>query len=365
MTVPRRPAGLSDSVRAVLDRMRRDSDRLFGSRRAQISALTFQVRESSEVARVRVATSTAVRHVFVKVFKPRPGEIGLESTRTRFRRDYDVTRRVFEAMTSLGELRAVEPIACYEDLLAVVTNEVAGLPLSVAITKNAAWPTAHARLSGLEMAVSRVGRWVAAFQRVAPHPEPSRLDLDAIREYVDTRLTKLVNLPRASFGRTDRLEILSHFDRCAADVRPSDLVEVPVHGDIVPSNVVVAPECITVLDFGMTARGSRYLDISRLYTQLQFYTAKPQYRPAVITSLQQAALYAFDPGLRADHPLFEICAIQHVICHLLSHARTPGPFPASLYSRHQCRRHRRWLRARTQTAAVGGASSGEAAASPS
>jgi len=340
---------LSEDMRAVLDRLRRDSDRVFGTRRAEIVPLTFAVRESAEVTRARIVTSMGVRYVFAKVFRPRPGEIGLSATRTRFRKDYDVTMRVCAAMRAMPELRSVEPIACYDDLLGVVTNEIQGVPLSAFLTRNAAWPYAGSRVVSLEADLSRVGRWISTFQRVAPAAPTSAVSLDATREYIDVRLRKLISIPRAAVSETDRQEVLTYFDRRAAEVSSTDLVDVAVHGDIVPSNIVIAPDCVTVLDFGMTDRGSKYLDIARLYTQLEFYTAKPQYRPQVIARLQRAALGGFDPSLRSDNPLFEICAVQHVVCHLLSQARQPGSFPVSVYSAHQCRRHRRWLRERGRT----------------
>ena len=175
------------------------------------------------------------------------------------------------------------------------------------------------------------------------------MSLDAAREYLDVRLRRLMLLPHAEFHEDDRCGILAYFDRRAADVSDDDLIDVPVHGDITPSNIVMAPDRVTVLDFAMTGRGSKYLDIARLYTQLGFYTAKPQYRPSVINRLQLAALSGFDARLQPDHPLFEICTLQHVVCHFLSHARQPGRFLRSLYSRHQCRLHRRWLRDRSRS----------------
>ena len=346
------PIELSPEMNSLFEVLGRDSERVFGTARLQIIPVKIDLRESSEVARARVEGPAHVRHVFAKIFKSRPGEVGLTETRIRFRKDYNVTRQVFDAMHSMGDIRSVEPIACYEELLGVVTNEVPGLPLSVAISKDAAWPASASQVAALEAALSRLGRWIAAFQRVAPDAAPSRMDLDATREYIDRRLVKLAGLPRAAFSEADRQEVLAHFDRLAARVPASDLVDVPVHGDIVPSNAVVAHDCVTVLDFGMTARGSKYLDIARLYTQLDFYRAKPQYRGAVITRLQAAALAGFAPGLRADDPLFEICAMQHVVCHLLSHVRQPGPFPVSVYSGHLVRRHRRWLRERGRESAV-------------
>jgi hypothetical protein len=194
--------------------------------------------------------------------------------------------------------------------------------------------------------MARIGRWVALFQQVAPDPIPSRLSLPAIREYIDVRLQRLVATAGAGFDKTDRRTVLAYFDRRAARVPASDLLEVPVHGDVTPSNIVVDTHSVTVLDFAMTARGSRYLDVARLYSQLEFYTAKPQYRSHVVSRLQSALLSGFEPTLLSSNPLFEICVLQHVVCHFLSHARQPGRFPISLYSRHLCRLHRRWLRER-------------------
>jgi hypothetical protein len=333
---------------ALLTALRRDSPRLFGGGNADLTPLSFEIRESSEVSRVRVTTAAGTRHLFAKVFRPRPGETGTAPMLTRFHRDIQVTRCVFEAMRSTPDLASVEPIAWYDDVPGLVTNEASGLSLKTLISASAAWPVKPLALEQLVIAVRRVGRWIRVFQQIPLTLESGALDLQAVRQYIDTRLEKLVALPRASFTQTDRSQVLDRFDRTAAAVSAAGERQVPVHGDIVPSNVIVGKKNVTVLDFGMTATGSRYLDLARLYTQLDFYRAKPQYRPNVIAHLQKEALEAFQPGLRADEPMFEMCAMQHVVCHFLSHARNPGGFPSSIYSAHLCRRHRRWLLGRAR-----------------
>ena len=337
---------LSDGMGGLFTLIRRDAIRLFGSEAVSIEVLSLDVRESSEVARARVTTPAGVRHVFAKIVKPRPGETGSTDARLRLRRDVQVARHVFEAMNPTADLRAVQTLGCYEDVLGVVTNEAPGLPLDVVVGQAARWPATSANLAELEGTFERVGRWIAAFQRVAPGATPSALDLDATREYIDIRLKRLVGIAGARFGEGDRSAVLAYFDARAAEIPLVDRTEVPVHGDITPSNIIVASHAVTILDFAMTARGSRYLDLARLYSQLEFYTAKPQYRPNVIARLQRALLSGYEPSLTPDDPLFEIGALQHVVCHFLSHARNPGAFPKSLYSRHLCRLHRRWLVAR-------------------
>ena len=343
---------LSDGMGGLFALVRRDAGRLFGYDAASIEVLSLEVRESSEIARARVTTPAGVRHVFAKIVKPRPGETGLTQTRLRLRHDVEVTRHVFEAMGSTEDLRAVELLACYEEALGIVTNEAPGLPLDVVIARAARWPAMPGDLAELENTFARIGRWIASFQRVAPEPTPSPLDLDATRQYIDIRLRRLVDLAGAGFGERDRHAVLAYFDTRAAEVPSAARQEVPVHGDITPSNIIVESHAVTVLDFAMTARGSRYLDLARLYSQLEFYIAKPQYRPHVIARLQRALLSGYEPALLPENPLFEICALQHVVCHFLSHARRPGTFPFSLYSRHLCRLHRRWLGERSRSVGV-------------
>ena len=351
MTAAATAIGTSEAVQAAVDRLRRDAEPLFGSTHATVVPVTRQTRESSEVCRVRVTTPGHQEHVFVKVFKPRGSdERSLAEARHRVRQDFSVTTHVFDALQSTGDLRAVEALACYDDLLCLVTREAKGVPLDRLVSTSARWPVSDAALARLERALERVGRWIATFQRVAPDPAPLPLPIADVRDYLDTRLTRLIAIPRARFGEADRRVVLDYFDRLAAGVRERDLVTVPAHGDITPSNVFVDEDAVTVIDFGVATRGSTYLDIARLYTQLEFYAAKPQYRPHVIARLQRAALTGFEPGLPPDNPLFEICAAQHVVCHFLSHSRQPGMFPASIYSRHQCRLHRRWLAERAAQA---------------
>jgi aminoglycoside phosphotransferase (APT) family kinase protein len=347
MSVP--AAAMSSDMRELFEALRRDADHLFGTRHVQVIPRHLQIRESSEVVRAEVRTHTRAIGIYAKVFRPRPGDIGIAAMHERFRTDCDITRRVCEAMRSHPDLRAVELIASYPHIPGMVTKEIKGTPLNAMITANAAWPVDAGRMADLELALSRLGRWLATFQTIAAQVPRAPLDLDDVRAYIDARLRKLTALARAGFSQQDRREILAYVDKRAAAVADHDLVALPVHGDIVPSNVIVSATAITVLDFGMNAMGARYLDVARMFTQLDFYGAKPQFRPGVIEKLQHAVLRGFDPTLGVNHPLFEICAIQHVVCHYLSHARHPGRFPESLYSAHLRRRHRGWLRRRART----------------
>ena len=335
----------SPAMAAFLHGLRTRRTKPFGPGEVKIELLWVEGRESSEIGRLIVTTPRGVRHAFAKVFTPRhPGAAGRLEARTQFEREVQWARRTSEAFGDTAEVRAARPVAWDERRLGLVTEEAPGTPLDAVVEAGARWPATHERITGLQRTLASLGRWLRIFQESLTEEEPTELDPGAIRDYIDARLVKLTGLPQASFGQAERAAVLEQFDRHAADLTASDLRRVAVHGDMTPSNVLVADDRITVLDFAKADHDGRYLDVARLFTQLEFFTTKPQYRKGVFARLQQALLVGYDATLSANNPLFQIYAAQHVACHFLSHAREPGRFPASLYREHQCRHHRRWLR---------------------
>jgi Ser/Thr protein kinase RdoA (MazF antagonist) len=168
--------------------------------------------------------------------------------------------------------------------------------------------------------------------------------MDEMREYLDFRLRRLT--AKGAFSEEQRNSVLSYFDARSRDVESDDLVEVSVHGDLCPSNVLVDGPRVVMIDFAMACTGGRYFDVARLFTQFEFLTFKPKFRPHVVARLQAALLNGFDSSLRADHPLFQLFELQHVICHIANLSLNPAPPVARLYNLYQLHRHHRWLRER-------------------
>jgi Ser/Thr protein kinase RdoA (MazF antagonist) len=164
-----------------------------------------------------------------------------------------------------------------------------------------------------------------------------------MREYIDVRLRRLLVTRRPVLSDRDRTRLLAYFDRTAALVGAADLTEVLTHGDLAPSNVLIDGPCVTVIDFAMTTPGGVFMDVARLYTQLEFLLAKPKFRPTAVRSLQRALLDGFDPNLRPDRPLFRLFLLQHLLCHMSNLARNPSPVLSHLYNHHQLRLRQQWL----------------------
>ena len=333
----------TEVLEQVLSHLQAEGARYFGAPGVRLTVVADADREASQVLTVRVAGPADITTLYLKRYKPREeGSHAREMTRSQVARDYEMTARVHSALASRSGFGAVRPIACFPNELVLVTAEVPGLTLSELIERQASWVPGSGKLAELGAVLARVGGWLRAFQDLEPHAGP--LSMGDMREYLDVRLRRLRGLRRPVITEDEREAVLRHFDSAAAGVPGSELFEVLAHADLAPSNVLVDGERVAVIDFAMTTRGGVYLDVARLYTQLEFLTAKPHFTQRVVAAMQRALLDGFESGLSLERPLFRLFVIQHLLCHMSSLARNPAPPVTSLYNSYQLRRHRRWLR---------------------
>jgi hypothetical protein len=326
----------------VLTRLRAEATAFYNAPRAELVPVGYEERPYSHLLRVRVsrgAADGADPHLYVKIFKPKPHDGGVEKMRRRVAEDFQTTRKIYEAMSQWAELGAVRPVACYVDDLAIVTEEARGVTLMRYLLERAPWfPSASVR-SELSHTLSAVGRWLRAFQTI--DVDDSRVTTSELIEYVDSRLRRLVM--RNVFSDADRERLLQHLDGLGTRVSPDDLRAVIVHADMGPGNILVAPGGVVVLDFAMTNRGSYLHDVSRLYLHLRLLGGKPHFRSSVIREVQEALLHGFEPTLTPAHPLFRLVLMLHTVNHFGTLSTRQEPFPANVFSGHIRRQHRRWI----------------------
>ncbi len=336
----------------VLARLLMEATEHFGTPSAQLLPLAYEERPYSHLLRVRVShqgLEPRDSHLFIKIFKPKPRDGGVEKMRLRVEQDFHTTRHIYESMSQCGELGAVRPVACYADHLAIVTEQAEGHTLLAHLKEHAAWfPTSSTR-NAITDTMMAVGRWLRAFQSIdGGFGEVSIADL---RSYVDLRLKRLVE-QAAVFTESDRQKILRHLDSLGREVPPTELREVIVHADLALGNILVSGRRVVVLDFAMSNRGSYLHDVSRLFLQLDLLRAKPQFRSEVIRALQLALLRGLDPSLTPHRPLFRFLLMLHHINHLGTLSLRRERFPASVFSGHIRRAHRRWIDQELRTGAV-------------
>lgn len=339
-------ATLPHPLAKALGSLSAEGERYFGHSDVHIEPLELADREAGQVLRAQLRIAgRRDRCIFVKVFKTRgPSADERRFMRARVTKDFAVTSRVHDAFRERADFAAVRPIACFPDELVLVTEAAAGEPFHELLERRASWQPGNNTLDDLTSIAAHIGAWLRAFQEIEHLGR--RIAIDDMREYLDFRLRRLVASPKGAFSEQRRKSVLSYFDARSRDVAAVDLSQVWVHGDVCPSNVLVDGRKIVLLDFAMACSGGRYLDVARLFTQFEFLRFKPKFRPHVVRKLQTALLNGFDPALRADHPLFQLFELQHVICHIANLSLNPAPPVARLYNRYQLHRHHRWLRQR-------------------
>jgi hypothetical protein len=325
----------------VLARLHADAERYFGVGPLLLGRVADEERPASYLLRLSVrrpGDAAVLSHLFVKVFKPKSIDGGLDAMRQRVARDFDTTRQVFAAMRGDDRIGVVPPVACYPDLLAMATEQVTGVTLLERLEADAPWFPSESRLHQLLEIMATTGRWIRVFQ--GSIAGGGCATADGLRAYIDHRLQRLVRAD-ATFTVQDRARVLRHIDSLGAQLSATDLQEVAIHSDLGPGNVLVSGRRIVVLDFGMTKLGTRLHDLTRLYAQIELLSVKPWYRPEVIAQLQRALIAGFDPALSVDRPLFRLLLLLHRVNHLTSLTVTRARVPEAFYNRLVSRQHRR------------------------
>jgi hypothetical protein len=294
------------------------------------------------VEALREGGASLVSRLYVKLFKSKavPGD---EIMRKRVAHDYEITGRVHAWMSQHDDLGAVRPVVCYPEHLAIVTEEVPGPTLHDYVLRRIRWPRSTRHVDELNTTMATVGRWLRVFQSIdAP---AAYVTINALRQYIDHRLQRLVRDGGGSFTEVDRAAVLRHIERLGSQILEHELAEVAIHADMSLGNLVVCDRRVVVLDFAMSKRGSSLHDLTRLFLQLDLLAVKPDVRSSVIRQLQSAMIRGFDPLLTPERPLFRLLALLHRVNHLTTLSVHRAPFVEEMYNAIVRRRHRQSLAA--------------------
>jgi len=332
-----------DRFQQVIQRLEHGSRQYFGVEEARITAVRKEIRPYSDLLRARVQSTSGTNGIYIKLGKAIAGGPSLPTIRSRFRRDFDTTSRVHRVLANDAAVSVVRPIACFDEPLAIVTEEVCGPNLLRVLETHAVrWRGSASALEKLETLFGHAGHWVRRFQEI--EGGATTFSFDELIEYVDLRVQRLAADTNSSFTETDRRGVLQYLSARRGEIEPQDLMEVAIHGDFTPGNTLAAGPRVVVLDLTMTHRGVQLHDLARFYTQIDFLKFKPQFDRARIGRLQAALLRGFDPGLNPSHPMFQVLVLLHTVNHFGTLVTKRAPFPASAFNRFVASRHLGWIR---------------------
>lgn len=335
-------------VREVLERLRAGAEEYFPGRRlAALEPVAVRTRPFSHLVWVRAAFVGSTQRLVVKL--PRvPAGVPPEKARglaEHLRREYEMPRLVNGLLArESANLRAVAPVAFFEDLPALIMEEAPGETLLELVSRGAKWYPSRAAVDGLAARCADVGLWLRRFQSITARPG-ERLSLDDLRGYLEVRVDRLVALGAAGTDREWKRALLCYVDLLLDQVAEEDTCVVGVHGDLSLSNVVSDGRQTVVLDFSQFTHGSRFHDVTRFWHQLGLLLRKPCYRPATVERLRQAFLSGWDERSWASAPLFRLFVLRHQLCHWLGLLKESGSQARSrLYNRWICASHLREIR---------------------
>jgi hypothetical protein len=338
------PPAAAAAFAPILDRLTADAAAFFGAESVRLTTVELHERPFSFVARMAVSRQGAAEpftYMFVKAVKVAGGDDERDRMRRRVAHEFDVTKRVSDAMGRSPHVGVVQPIACYPEHLVIATHEVEGVTLLDYLTAAASWfnrVRSHRELAALMV---NTGRWLREFQ--AFDRGSGAVTHEWFTDYVDIRLRRLVDRSGGRFTEADRQRILHHIDALWPHVAPGHLADVPIHADLALSNVLVAGRRIVVLDFAMAKRGGPLHDLTRLYVQIEMLEAKPHLRRTVLRGAQAALLEGFDASLTRDSAAMRLYTLLHRINNYGTLVLKPARFPASWYNAFAARQHRRWF----------------------
>lgn len=336
-------AKLPAAFDAVLRQLEARARELFGVPSVTLTVVERIARPFSDLLKVALDGPGVKTCLYVKVFRLK-GE-GTEHRRfmeARIRKDFREMEQCFAQLTIAKGLGCVRPIACFPEHLAVVTEAGPGEPFDIVLARACRPFASEALRRQMQGVCAGIGGWLRAFQEMTP--ESSRSDADAVREYVDVRLQRLVRNPRARFGHFDRDRTLRTIDALAAASDIADFDEVKIHADFGPGNILAHGTHVTVLDFAMSGRGLKYYDLAHLYMHTGLFALKPQCMRGSVEQVQRQLLTGFDPLLTAETPAFRLALLVNVVNHYTATARDSAGLVSGLYNRYQALRHRAWLR---------------------
>ena len=256
------------AFRPVLSRLVAESCRYFESDRITIEPVRHVDRPFSTLLQIRVGNGSRVSGAFVKILKPRwdsPDQVA--SMQRNVVKEFTMTSRVHEALVA-GDgaergLAAVWPIACFPDELALVTEQAAGPRLADVLARRAARWSRTGPAEDDASVLRLAAQWLKAVQTALP--QDGHIDVDAVRLYLDKRLTELERVGPIRLTPSGRSAIERCRDRLIRAAGVRDLRRAWIHADFCPDNIIAGNGRVTVLDFTMAQTGTIYHDLAHLF----------------------------------------------------------------------------------------------------
>ena len=299
----------------------------------------------SSVLEVELHTEQSKWHGFVKSAE---GAQKLIDTDSDFQGpsqgEFDLLSKLWTAFGDSPEFGSPRPVAFYPDLSAIITEDVGGQSFAMELRTHANLFAGRTAREHLAAACRKAGQWLLKFQAITESPSEDLLNLDELRDYIDLRLTHLIQIRHPGVDAEWRRGVLKFLDRVAPDITQQDRVLAGVHGDFSLGNVLVSDERLAVIDFERHSQGSVIYDLTHLHHHLYHLRSNPRYRGRLAQTLCQALLQGYDPHFDIRAPLFRLYQVNHALCMMIEASQSkPRSMIDSLHLKYLGRQFLRYI----------------------
>jgi Ser/Thr protein kinase RdoA (MazF antagonist) len=262
---------------------------------------------------LRLAVGDWTQRYFVK--QPKRPDIDGPALRPQLQREYAMLLALHERAPSGAVAAAVQPLALFADVPALVTLAAEGPTLRQRYARDARRWSSHTAQQRLCALAALAGRWLAGFQDQtaagsAPYP------IDELLAYLDVRMQRLA----ARLPGHDATALTSGL-KAAARQRAARLPATRLgrrHNDFAGHNlIVVRGEGLRVLDFAACDTGPASFDPCNFWFELELLKLDPSYSAELLMKLQQAFLAGYGRISPGDAE-FELARLRYTLNRLLN-----------------------------------------------
>ena len=306
-----------------------------------VEILNFIERPGARLVRANIKNSKKEKIVYIKISKNlRKKSENFKKSRDKYRKDYETLVKLNKQLEKYPEYAVLKPVVFYEEYPALVTLESAGVNFHDLLLQELPFWKRNTNTEKLSNYALNCGKWLRVFQQTSQYDSNKTVKLEDLKNYIDIRLTQMIEEKRKVFPFTLREKILNYYDKFAELFDEKPMPEVWVHGDYCPVNVLVSENSTVVLDFPMIRKGPIWQDVARFYTQLENLKYKKIYPAKTIKKLQNSFLQGYNENLNADNKQFKLLILQHIITHLRGLTKyREKKLHSRVFSRWICSRH--------------------------
>lgn len=296
-------------------------------------------RPFSEVIQCKVHFGEITQGIYIKLFLLK-GNSPEEDARIiqNMNREAEVTKKMSALLSENTKVFVPRVIAYFPEERVLVSEEKKGIQLLQEVAKHAKGHPTSKKSDQLEAYCHGIGAWLKDFQKIPPMDIGKDEDVGKLLEYVDVRLKILCQ--SSHMDEVMRLRVLDFLEKKLSLSTREIKDNCSVHGDFSLSNILVASDQMTVLDFAMYRKGPRQFDPAYFYQHLEDFLTNPLFFKKTIAVLQGAFLEGYQNHFDRRDPLFVAYHLRNAVNHLVDLSRTGQlSFIKKLYQKRQYKQY--------------------------